>query len=60
MVNREDVVDALSTFVAAYLVQLPEADKLRPEELQEAVKHACQVAAPAGWLLWCMPVRMLR
>ena len=43
MVDREDVVEAIGAFVAAYLVQLPEAHKLKPEELQVAVKHAFQV-----------------
>lgn len=45
MVEREDVVEAIGAFVAAYLVQLPEADKLKPEELQVAVKHAFLVTA---------------
>lgn len=43
VVSKADVVDAIGTFVAAYLVQLPEAEKLKPEELQMAVKHAFKV-----------------
>ncbi|KAK9806476.1 hypothetical protein WJX73_001182 [Symbiochloris irregularis] len=42
MVSQEDVVDSIGTFVAAYLMQLPEANKMKPEELQVAIKDALQ------------------
>ena len=50
LVNKDDVVDAIGTFVAAYLVQLPEAEKLKPEELQAAVRQAFQVTPFGGGL----------
>ncbi|GAB4821764.1 hypothetical protein N2152v2_008810 [Parachlorella kessleri] len=37
LVEREDVVDALSQFIAAYLTTLPEARNLDPRQLQAAI-----------------------
>ena len=43
MVEKEDVLEAIGTFVAAYLVQLPEAQNLSPAELQQAVRRSFKV-----------------
>ena len=43
MVEKDDVMDAISSFVAAYLVQLPEAQHLKPDELQRALGGAITV-----------------
>ena len=45
MVEKDDVMDAISSFVAAYLVQLPEAQHLKPDELQRALGGAIAVQA---------------
>lgn len=37
VVERDDVVDALAAFIAAYIVSLPEARQMEPRELQAAV-----------------------
>lgn len=37
VVEREDVVEALAAFIAAYIVSLPEARSLEPRQLQAAV-----------------------
>ena len=43
MVQKEDVLDAIGTFVAAYLAELPEAQNLQPAQLQAALKAAFKV-----------------
>ena len=43
MVDKADVMDAMATFVAAYLMQLPEAQNLKPDELQKALGGAIAV-----------------
>ena len=43
MVEKNDVVEAIGAFVAAYLMELPEAQNLKPEELQKAVAVAFKV-----------------
>ena len=43
MVQRADVLDAIGTFVAAYLAELPEAQNLQPAQLQAALKTAFKV-----------------
>jgi hypothetical protein len=40
---REDVVDALSQFIAAYLTTLPEAQNLEPRQLQRAIATTLKV-----------------
>ena len=50
MVQRADVLDAIGTFVAAYLAELPEAQNLQPAQLQAALKTAFKVGLPA-----CLP-----
>ena len=47
VVDREDVLDALGAFIAAYLASLPEARNLQPAQLQAALKQAFQ-ARPAA------------
>jgi hypothetical protein len=47
MVQKEDVLDAIGTFVAAYLAELPEAQNLQPAQLQAALKAAFKVWLPA-------------
>lgn len=37
VVEREDVVQALAEFIAAYVMSLPDAQKLEPKEVQKAV-----------------------
>lgn len=53
IVNKTDVLDAIGSFVAAYLVTLPEAQKLQPAELQAALKKTFRVGPRASppWLL---------
>lgn len=43
IVQKEDVLEAIGTFVAAYLAELPEAQNLQPAQLQAALKHAFKV-----------------
>ena len=47
MVEKDDVMDAMATFVAAYLMQLPEAQHLKPQELQQALGGA--IAVRRSW-----------
>ena len=54
VVDRHDVVDAIGSFVAAYLATLPEAQHMQPKQLQQALKQAFQVqhvcfASPSVW-----------
>jgi hypothetical protein len=51
VVNKSDVLDAIGSFVAAYLVTLPEAQKLQPAELQAALKKTFRVG-PRAAPLW--------
>ena len=53
MVEKDDVMEAISAFVAAYLVQLPEAQHLKPDELQRALGGAIAVC-------FCAHLQMLR
>jgi hypothetical protein len=46
VVRKDDVLEAIGAFVAAYLATLPEAQDLKPKELQAALAMALQVAAP--------------
>ena len=49
LVEKQDVLDAIGTFVAAYLATVPEAQNMKPAELQQAlsstfrVRHCCLV-----------------
>ena len=43
MVEKEDVLEAIGTFVAAYLAELPQAQNLQPAELQVAIRNAFKV-----------------
>ena len=43
VVQKADVLDAIGTFVAAYLAELPEAQHLQPAQLQAALKTAFKV-----------------
>ncbi|KAK9830611.1 hypothetical protein WJX81_005051 [Elliptochloris bilobata] len=40
VVDREDVLEAMGAFIAAYLAALPEAENLQPAQLQSALKQA--------------------
>ncbi|KAK9842931.1 hypothetical protein WJX74_004544 [Apatococcus lobatus] len=42
VVERQDVLEAIGTFVAAYLATIPQAQDLPPKELQAAVARAFQ------------------
>jgi hypothetical protein len=46
VVDKDDVLDAMGSFVAAYLTQLPQAQNLQPAELQKAIKQAFKVNTP--------------
>ena len=54
LVEKQDVLDAIGTFVAAYLATVPEAQNMKPAELQQAlsstfrVSHCCLVHTCAG------------
>ena len=52
VVDREDVLDAMGAFIAAYLASLPEARNLQPAQLQAALKQAFQ-ARPAAETQCC-------
>ena len=43
LVEKADVMAAMADFVAAYLMQLPEAQHLKPQELQKALGGAIAV-----------------
>ena len=43
LVRREDVLEAIGSFVAAYLAELPEAQNLQPAQLQAALKTTFKV-----------------
>ena len=45
LVRKEDVLEAIGAFVAAYLAELPEAQNLQPAELQAALKTTFKVCA---------------
>jgi len=40
MVEREDVLDAMAVFIAAFVAQQPQAKHLQPEQLQRALAQA--------------------
>lgn len=42
VVEREDVLEAIGAFVAAYLATLPEAQNMEPKQLQRALVQAFQ------------------
>ena len=43
VVRKEDVLEAIGAFVAAYLAELPEAQNLQPAQLQAALKTTFKV-----------------
>ncbi len=43
LVRREDVLEAIGSFVAAYLAELPEAQNLQPAQLQASLKTTFKV-----------------
>ncbi len=45
LVRKEDVLEAIGAFVAAYLAELPEAQNLQPAQLQAALKTTFRVCA---------------
>ena len=45
LVRKEDVLEAIGAFVAAYLAELPEAQNLQPAQLQAALKTTFKVCA---------------
>ena len=51
IVEKDDVLEAIGTFVAAYLAELPQAQKLQPKELQTALRNAFKVRHVATGLL---------
>lgn len=52
MVEKEDVLEAIGSFVAAYLAELPQAQDLPPAELQLAIKRAFKASDP--WNIACI------
>lgn len=59
LVNKADVLDAIGSFVAAYLVTIPEAQNLQPAELQNALKKTFKVSAHP-WLVKALEDLKLR
>ena len=53
VVDREDVLDAVGAFIAAYLASLPEAQNLQPAQLQSALKQAFKVRTIAWVKVRC-------
>ena len=43
LVEKEDVLDAIGTFVAAYLATLPQAQNMKPADLQQALTSTFKV-----------------
>lgn len=43
LVEKEDVLDAIGTFVAAYLATVPEAQHMKPADLQQALTSTFRV-----------------
>ena len=43
LVEKADVLDAIGTFVAAYLATVPEAQHMKPAELQQALTTTFRV-----------------
>ena len=43
MVEKDDVLEAIGSFVAAYIAELPQAQNLPPAELQLAIARAFKV-----------------
>ena len=48
LVRKEDVLEAIGAFVAAYLAELPEAQNLQPAQLQAALKTTFKVRHLSG------------
>ena len=48
LVEKEDVLDAIGTFVAAYLATVPEAQNMKPAELQQALTCTFRVNHPSN------------
>ena len=48
LVRKEDVLEAIGAFVAAYLAELPEAQNLQPAQLQAALKTTFKVRPLSG------------
>lgn len=46
LVEKTDVLDAIGTFVAAYLATVPEARHIKPAELQQALTTTFRVGLP--------------
>ena len=44
LVEKEDVLEAIASFVAAYLATIPEAQHMKPAELQQALTSTFQVS----------------
>ena len=44
LVEKQDVLDAIGTFVAAYLASVPEAQNMKPAELQQALSSTFRVS----------------
>ena len=60
VVDREDVLDAMGAFIAAYLASLPEARNLQPAQLQAALKQAFQARGRIGLGFYCLRRRCAR
>ena len=56
LVRKEDVLEAIGAFVAAYLAELPEAQNLQPAQLQAALKTTFKVQHFSGrHCVSCLP-----
>ncbi len=51
MVEKEDVLDAMSTFIATYIATLPEARAMDSKQLQAAILRSFQVSNHGGFCI---------
>lgn len=54
LVEKEDVLDAIGTFVAAYLATVPEAQHMKPADLQQALTSTFRVSYASLQLGACL------
>ncbi|CAK9189782.1 unnamed protein product [Sphagnum troendelagicum] len=54
VINHEDIVDSIASFMARYISSIPQAKKLSPKELQDAIAQAFKKVEKKGKIrqLW--------
>lgn len=55
IVSHDDAVNAMACYIAAWLSNVPEAQKMDPVELQKAVLQGVKVRLQRGWPRWRLP-----